>query len=270
MARRLLSARRGGKVVALGLALVSCQHHDKAAAPASSASAATIAAGNHFALEARALHFAVEKRRATEIWHAKPGLPECTQVLHETGDAELCSKAATALTAIEELASDAPTERIVPTLADGSLALARLSQRARYQSLVEVGQHRVTGDAGAPLAASAAPVAPEPARPHLPHPVMELGDGPAAQLVGVVLRLERDSLRNLSAYLEYAPLPDRRAAFDAVKQLRATRPQWQPLDHLIHEAMLLESDPGLKRDLSELFASGLPRGSHVGQPTVSK
>lgn len=267
--------------MALALALASCRHHDKAAAPASSTSAATIAAGNHFAVEARALHFAVETRRATEVWHAKPGLRECAKVLHETGDAELCSTAASGLTAIEELPSDAPTERIVATLADGSLALARLSQRARYQSLVEVGQRRVTGDAGAPLvaSASAASGASEPPRPHLPHspfgaheehPVMELGDGPAAQLVGVVLRLERDSLRNLGAYLEYAPLPDRRAAFDAVKQLRAKRPQWQPLDHLIHEAMLLESDPDLKRELSDLFASGLPRGSHVGQPAVSK
>ena len=275
MARRLLSHLLGPSFVVLGLAVTSCRHHDTAPTPAASASAATLAAGHHFALESRALHFATEKRRAEQLWRTSPSLPDCPKVLHETGDAELCSTAASALTAIEQLPADAPTERIVPALANGSLALARLSQRARYQSLVEVGQRRVTNDAGAPPTASASA---EPARPiHLPHnpfaahqehPTMELGDGPAAQLVGAVLRLERDSLRSLGAYLEYAPLADRRAAFDAVKQLRATRPQWQPLDHLIHEAMLLESDPDLKRDLSDLFASGLPRGNRVGQPAA--
>ncbi len=262
----------------LGLALASCRHHDNAPAPAASAAVATQVAGNHFAIEARALHFVAEKKRSDEIWRAKPALPECAQVLHETGDAELCSAAASALGAIEALPSDAPTENVLPTLADGSLALARLSQRARYQSLVEISQRRVTGDAGAAPAPS---VSADPARQirvprnpfsaHQEHPTMELTDGPASQLVATVLRLERDSLRSLGAYLEYASLPERRAAFGAVKQLREKRPQWQQLDKLIREATLLESDPGLKQDLTELAASGLPRGSHVGQPAaVSK
>ena len=267
-------------MVVLGLALAGCGHHDKGAAPSqlASAKAVTAAAGNHFSIEARGVHFAAEKRRADEIWQAKPGLPGCAKVLHENGDAELCSGAASALTAIEELPPDAPTERILPALANGSLSLARLSQRARYQSLVEIGQRHVSGDAGAPPAASASAAPPRPIHlPHSPfgmhqeHPALELGDGPASQLAGAVLRLERDSLRNLGAYLEYAPLPVRRAAFGTVKQLRETRPQWQPLDHLIHEAMLLESDADLKQDLTELFATGLPRGNRVGQPgTVSK
>ncbi len=264
----------------LGLALASCGRRDKGTTPsqAASAKAATVSAGNHFAVEALGQHFASEKKRADEIWRAKPGLPECTTVLHETGDAELCSSAASALTVIEELPADAPTERILPALADGSLALARLSQRARYQSLVEIGQRHVEGDAGPPPAASASAAALRAIHlPHSPfgvhqeHPALELGEGPASQLVTAVLHLERDSLRNLGAYLEYAPLPARRAAFATVKQLRETRPQWQPLDHLIHEAMLLESDPDLKQDLSTLFASGLPRGNRVAQPaTVSK
>jgi hypothetical protein len=263
--------------VVLGLTLVSCQHHESAPTPVGSTLAATQAAGNHFAVEARALHFIAEKKRAAEIWGAKPALPECTKVLHETGDAELCAAAASALLAIEALPPDASTDRLLPVLAEGSLALARLSQRARYQSLAELSQRHVTGDAGAapPEAASA-----DPARaihfPHSPfgahqeHPAVELQEGPAADLLGVVLRLERDSLRNLGAYLEYAPLSDRRAAFEAVKQLRQTRPQWQPLDKLIREAMLLESDPALKQELSELSASGLPRSSHLSQPTGSK
>jgi len=276
VARGLLSARCRATFVVFGLVLASCSRHDSAPTPTPPASA-NRAAGNHFTLQARGLHFAAEKKRADEIWAAKPSLPECTKQLHETGDAELCAAAANALGAIEALPPDTPSERVLPVLADGSLALARLSQRARYQSLAEISERRVTGDAGAPPPASASA---NPARhiqlprglfgAHQEHPAAELNEGPASQLLSAVLRLERDALRNLGAYLEYASLPDRRAALATVKRLRETRPQWQQLDKLIREAMLLESDPGLKQELSALAASALPRGEHVAQPAVSK
>jgi len=264
-------------LVLFGLTFAGCRHKTSPPAPAASAAAATQAAGTRFTDETRALHFAAEKQRATEIWAKKPSLPECLKVLHEAGDAELCNTAASALLALEVLPADAASERLVPALADGSLALARLSQRARYQSLVEISQRRMTGDAGAPPASSASATALRALHPprsplatHQEQPVLDLNDGPASQLLATVLRLERDTLRNLGAYLEYAPAPERRLALNAVKQLRATRPQWQQLDKLIREAMLLEADPALKQDLAALVASGLPRGSHVSQPAVSK
>ncbi|MEP7049852.1 MAG: hypothetical protein ABJB12_05840 [Pseudomonadota bacterium] len=263
--------------MAFGVALASCRHHDSTPAPAASAAAATRAAGRHFTLEARGLHFVAEKKRAEEIWAAKPTLPECTKLLHETGDAELCNAAGSALSDIEALSADAPSERILPVLGNGSLALARLSQRARYQSLTEISQRRVTADAGAPPAASGSAIPlrrihlpQSPFAAHQEHPAIEQNDGPAAQFLAAVLRLERDTLRNLGAYLEYSSLTERRAALGVVKQLRETRPQWQQLDRLIREAMLLESDPSLKQELSELAASALPRGNRLGQPTVSK
>lgn len=274
-----MNGRQRAAGVVLGFVLASCRQHESTPTPtpSSSSAAANRAAGNHFTLEARELHFAAEQKRAAEIWAAKPGLPECTKQLHETGDAELCATAVSAIGAIEALPADAPSERILPALADGALALARLSQRARYQALTELSERRLTGDAGAP---APGPASAAPARhfrlphnlfaAHQEHPAAELNEGPASQLLTAVLHLERDTLRNLGAYLEYAPLPDRRAAFSRIKQLRETRPQWQQLDKLIREAALLESDPDLKQELNALAASALPRGEHVGQPAVSK
>ena len=84
------------------------------------------------------------------------------------------------------------------------------------------------------------------------------------------VRLERDVMRNLFAYLEYAELPVRRAAYETVKGLRAAHPQWQLLDSKLHEAALLEADPELKTQLRGLVASGLPNERRLGQSPVSR
>jgi hypothetical protein len=278
LARRLLSGR-GGSIAALGVGLVlgACRRGEHAPAPAASGSA--LAAARAFTDEARAAHFEGEKQRASEHWNAKPELKDCAAILHGEGDAELCRAASSALSAIEQLDPATPAASLLPVLADGSLALARVSERARYQSLVDIGQKHINGDAGAPPAASVrAPARPTPAKPAqfgplAPHDhqrALELGDSPSAQFLPVALRLERDALRNLGAYLEYAPLDLRRSAFETVKRLNDTHPQWPLLDHLIREAALLESDPDLKQALLQLAASGLPRGKRDAQPASSK
>ncbi len=284
MARRQLKG--GGSriaLLALGLALGSCRRREHAPTLAPSAAAS---ATDDFTEKARAAHFTAEQKRASDRWQSKPNLDDCSAVLHQDGDAALCRTAADALAAIEHLDPSLPTERILPVLAEGALSLARLSERVRYQSLVELGEKHVTGSASATPAASGSPPAPAkptPSKPTPPKPLsssalapqreqleLKLDESPAGKFLPVVLRLERDTLRNLAAYLEYAPLEARRAALGTVKQLRDTHPQWPLLDHLIREAALLESDPEQKRALRELAVSGLPRGKSAVQPTDSK
>ena len=89
---------------------------------------------------------------------------------------------------------------------------------------------------------------------------MELREGPIQRQLEVVMRLERDVIRNLGAYLEYAPLPTRRAAFDTVKALGAQHPRWPALAHLLNEAAVLETDANLKRDLQQLSESSARPG----------
>ena len=232
-----------------------------------------------YADDARAAHFASEKRRAAERWQAKPDLQNCTDILREKADSELCRNALSSALAVAAADPNAPPERLLPLLADSALAVARLSERARYQSLAEMGQSNLTGGAGArpvppsmPSAATSAGAASAKSFARMAprgQPALKLAESPAGKFLPVVLRLERDTLRNLGAYLEYAPLPVRRMAFDTVKRLRDTHPQWPLLDHLIREAALLESDAELKGALHGLLESGLS-GDRSSQSTVSK
>ena len=234
------------------------------------------ASANIFASNARAGHFEAELKRARDLWSGKPNLGDCTVPLHEKADQELCRTAELAILAIEGQFA-APPERVLPTLADGALALTRLAQRARYLSLGELSSKQLGGDAGVAL-----PMTPTGARPSallgkrlgaVPNGgqrSLELANGPASRMMSDTVRLERDVLRNLGAYLEYAELPVRRSAFESVRRLRGEHPQWPLLEHLVREAGLLESDPDLKRRLEEFSEHGLPRGSHPGQTLDSK
>jgi hypothetical protein len=282
VARRLLR-QHSLTIAVLGLGLGSCRHRDPSQTLAPSASASASASAD-FAEKARAVRYASELKRAADRWQSKPNLDDCTVVLHQDSDPALCHAAAAALAAIEQLDPSLPTERILPVLADGALSLARLSERARYQSLAEIGEKRVTGSASAAPATSGSKAAPAkltPPKPAAASPssssglvpqqeqhALELGDSPVGKFLPVVLRLERDALRNLGAYLEYAPLDVRRAALDTVKRLRDTHPQWALLDNLVREAWLLEPDPEQKRLLKELVGSGLPRGKSPAQSAV--
>jgi hypothetical protein len=97
-----------------------------------------------------------------------------------------------------------------------------------------------------------------------------LGDGPVSKMMGETVHAERDVVRALGAYLEYAELPVRRTALVTVKNLRDARPQWPLLEHLLRESLLLESDPDLKHQLQQLAASGLPHAAGPGHSPDSK
>lgn len=102
------------------------------------------------------------------------------------------------------------------------------------------------------------------------HPSFELGDGPISQLMDASVRMEREAVRQLGAYLEYAELPVRRSAFVTVKRLHEQHPGWPLLAQLLREAALLESDPELRGKLSLLSASAQPSGARPAQSADSK
>ncbi len=258
------------------LSLSSCRHEERAPAPSASASAL----GNDFTAHARERHFEQELARARARWQTAPGLADCTKALKEQADLQLCQEAASALSAITGEPAATP-ELSLTRLSPAALTLVRLSERVRYLSLAELAQRRVEGDAGVAPAAStssAAAGAPTklsqprkgPGSAHAERRAVELRDGPVSQLTAVTIRLERDVIRNLGAYLEYGPLPVRRAAFDTVKRLQVTHPKWPSLEHLLQEAALLELDGDLKRDLRQLSAGSLPQGDRPAQSAGTK
>jgi hypothetical protein len=275
LARRVLSAALCSSLF-LVLALASCRRENRAPAPSTSASAL----GNKFTLNARERHFQEELARARARFETKPDLGNCAKALKEKADLELCQAAASALAALTAEPAQAP-ELMLTRLEPSALTLARLSERTRYLSLAELAQRRMDGDAGAlpappgssaTAAGSALPAhlqKGERAAHHEQH-TLELGDGPVSKLMERSTQLERDVLRNLGAYLEYGPLPVRRAAFDTIKRLCAVHPEWPALDRLLHEAVVLESDAALQLDLRQLSACGPSQGRRAGQSAATK
>jgi hypothetical protein len=234
----------------------------------------------------RQARFDSELERARLRWEEKPDLGNCADILREKADAELCPSAASALAAVEQLEPAAAPDSALPVLANGALALVRLLERARYLNFQELGQRSLEGDAGAPSAAASAGsrAASPTASTHLralkapralhglsgEHAAVKLSDSPLSHLVENNARLEQDVLRELAAYLEYGELPVREAALTEVRRIQSEHVQWSTLNHVLREAMVLESDVQQKRKLSELAALGLPRGKRPDQPTGSK
>ena len=227
------------------------------------------AAGDDFTARARERHFQEELTRASARWQSKPSLGDCGATLKEKSDLELCQAAATALAQVTGASAPTP-EATLTRLAPAALALARLSERLRYLSMQELAQRRIASDAGVtpappvsgavsgPLAAAAHAHQQQPAA-HAEQRAVQLSEGPVSRELELAMRLERDVIRNLGAYLEYGSLPVRRAAFGASKDLHAQHPRWPALARLLSEASVLESDAALKRDLRELVASGAPQ-----------
>jgi hypothetical protein len=278
LARRLLSD--GAALALFVLVLASaCKRDHPAPAPAP-------APPDSATESARQLRFDSELKRSHARWQEHPNLGNCAEILHEKADAELCRAASSALGAIAALDPQATPDRVLPVLADGSLMLVRLLERARYLNFEDLGRRRLDGDAGAPapIAASARPATPgAPAVSVGPqnmqralhgllheHQSLKLADSPLSRLVQDTARLERDVLRNLAAYLEYGALPVRQAAFEVAKGLHAQHLQWPALNHVLREAAVLETNATLKQNLSELANQGRPRGNQPDQPTGSK
>jgi hypothetical protein len=268
LARRLLSRTRAA-ALCLGLLVGACKH-DHPAPPAPAPAPADSAADS-----ARQVRFDGELKRVQARWQEKPKLGNCAEILREKADIELCTGAASALDAVEQMPAAATSETALPVLATAALSLERLMERARYLSMEDLGRRHLDRDGGvaaeaasARASASAAPAAsigPVKLQRALhgllrEHSALKLTDSPLSVLVQNTARLERDVLRNVAAYLEYAPLPVRRSAFDTVKSLQEQHPQWAMLSHLVREAAVLETDAALKQNLNELASLALPRG----------
>ena len=90
-------------------------------------------------------------------------------------------------------------------------------------------------------------------------------DDPYQPVLRVYARLEVEALRYLGAFLELAPLPTRQRACTELETLwnEATRPS-HPLQQIVRQASLLESDPAFKERLRKLDLK-----SHLVPPAPS-
>jgi len=266
LARPLLSL--GTRIGALAFALVACRapaRHDGAGAAASGSAASA-------ADDGRAAHFDSETKRARELWLGRPQLTHCAEVLSTDADRKWCDGASAGLAEIEALSPSAPAELVLATLGRGALALAHVLDRARYLAFTDLSERGLHGPAAPASGSASGPAHPAPAASSSlgKAPAMKLSESPAFRLIDEAAAVERGTLRELTAYLEYAPLPVRKQAFVTCSGLLETHPRWAELHGSLREAAVLESDPELKAKLTALAARGLPPGPKPDQPTGSK
>lgn len=217
-------------------------------------------------------------------WQNELAPPSCDAVLTRPDERALCAAAAAALVQVQTRAA---------TLDRGDDALraaAELSRRAgaaakklRFRDMEYMGTEGLSlpglttsASAAGPLP-SAAP-RPLPSVPALsPHPDhaasadagAEAGarrDDPFKPVLRAYARLEVEALRYLAAFLELAPLATRQHALGEVEKLwdeSGGHPS-HPLQQIVRQASLLESDPAFKARLKKLDAK-----SHLVPATPS-
>ena len=70
--------------------------------------------------------------------------------------------------------------------------------------------------------------------------------------IGAYSRIATLGLRHLAVYLELGPVEQRRSAFSELQRLAREEPHWAALRALVNEALLVEVNAELKRELSRL------------------
>jgi len=87
------------------------------------------------------------------------------------------------------------------------------------------------------------------------------------QVMQAYSRVNRASLRYLSQFLQFGPLPTRKATFVEVEALSKRREAWPALGRTLREAAMAENDPELQGSLKSL-APKLSRRSAGVVPTA--
>jgi hypothetical protein len=77
-------------------------------------------------------------------------------------------------------------------------------------------------------------------------------------------RVNRASLRYLSQFLQFGPLPTRKAAFAELETLSHRKELWPALGRSLREAAMTENDPTLQAKLKELAPKLSRRGAGAG------
>jgi hypothetical protein len=75
---------------------------------------------------------------------------------------------------------------------------------------------------------------------------------PGMQVMQAYSRVNRASLRYLSQFLQFGPLPTRNAAFSELEGLSKRKETWPALGRTLREAAMAENDPDLQGKLKAL------------------
>jgi hypothetical protein len=210
----------------------------------------------------------------TKRWAETTDLPACEPLLKVPTELELCKTAQAALATLKAaVAKPEPEAVLLHAAAELSFASEAASERLRNAYMEKTqAANKAAGPAG-----SGAPAAKPSAFSTLPRtrPLGSAGKAaladklkgvetapldPDQQLMQAYARVNRASLRYLSQFLQFGPLPTRNATFTELESLSRRKELWPALGRSLREAAMTENDPTLQGKLKELAPKLSRRG----------
>lgn len=243
-------------------------------------------AGRATAAPAASDRFADGKRLTVALgdwknrWQNELPPPSCDAVLTQRDERELCAAAAAALVQVKERAAALDQSAgALDAAAELSRRAAAAAKKLRFRDMEYMGTQGLSLPGAPPSSASASAASPAPSglRPAPPRPIplpqtrqhatpsasgdagAEAGvrrDDPFKPALRAYARLEVEALRYLAAFLELGPLGTRQLALGQLEKLwdeSGGHPS-HPLQQVVRQASLLESDPPFRARLKKLDA----------------
>ena len=211
----------------------------------------------------------------TKRWAETTDLPACEPLLKAPPELELCKTAQAALATLKAaVAKPEPEAVLLHAAAELSFASEGASEKLRNAYMEKTQAEHKT----AAPAVSGAHAAKTPGFSTLPRtrPLSSAGKaaladklkGPAEtapldpdqQLMQAYARVNRASLRYLSQFLQFGPLPTRNATFTELESLSHRKELWPALGRSLREAAMTENDPTLQGKLKALAPKLSRRG----------
>lgn len=224
----------------------------------------------------------------TKRWSETADLPACDPLLKNPADAEVCKTAQAALTTMKAAAAKPEAEPVlIHAAAELVMATETASDKLRTAFMEKTQAERKAAPAGSGSGSTKTPP-PGPSFSKLPRTrplgsagkaalADKLGDkakgleatplDPDQQLLQAYSRVNRASLRYLSQFLQFGPLPTRNLAFTELEALSKKKETWPALGRSVREAAMTENDPDLQGKLKAL-APKLARRPPGAMPTL--
>jgi hypothetical protein len=189
---------------------------------------------------------------------AESSLPDCAPLLAKEAARARCTLTHAAVTALQTaLARNAPSSELAPLAANAALSAQRAAQALRESGVARLFQERAVGPR--PSASAAPPPAvtghaghAHPSVSALPSALVRAQGSKDLDAINAYARVATLGLRQLAIYLEFGPLELRQGALRELERLAREEPHWAGLRALVNEALLVEADAELKRELTRL------------------
>ena len=214
----------------------------------------------------------------TKRWADTADLPACDPLLKDAPDLELCKTAGAALVTMKAAAAKPEAETaLIHDAAELAFATEVASEKLRNASMEKMqAEHAAAPGASGSAAPGKAPPpkaafsAMAKARPVGSAGKLALSDklkgvetaaiDPSMQVMQAYSRANRAALRYLSQFLQFGPLPTRKATFGELEGLSKRREAWPALGRTLREAAMAENDPDLQGKLKALAPKLSRRG----------